>query len=273
MHPKQSGLHILRWNQYLCRNKNVRLRYFIELSYRGTHYHGWQLQPDAVTVQEKVNEALSQITGESVTTVGAGRTDTGVHASQMVVHIDTSTRLNLNDAAHRFNAVLPEDIVVHDIKKVQDDAHARFHATSRTYEYRMYLGRNPFLLDTSWQLHQTPLNLDKMNEAANLLLNHRDFKCFSKSKTAVKTYLCSIEKAHWVLRGKHLTFHITADRFLRNMVRAIVGTLISVGKGKTSLTAFEKILESQDRRNAGTSAPAKGLFLTQITYPESLYHV
>ncbi len=249
------------------------MRYFIELSYKGKHYHGWQLQPNAVSVQGKINEALSKITGESIATVAAGRTDTGVHASQMFVHVDVESFIDTEAYLYKFNAVLPEDIVIQKIRRVRDDAHARFHAISRSYEYKIYLGRNPFLLDTTWQLYRQKLNVSKMNEAAQLLLTHTQFQCFSKSKTDVKTYDCDITKAVWILEGKHLSFHITADRFLRNMVRAIVGTLVAVGKEKITLADFKEVLKSRERSRAGTSAPAQGLSLTAVTYPENLSNV
>jgi tRNA pseudouridine38-40 synthase len=246
------------------------LRYFIRLSYKGKNYHGWQIQPDVVSVQEKINEALSKILGETILVAGAGRTDTGVHASQMFVHLDTNTPLDTASYLYKLNAVLPDDIVAHAIDKVAPDAHARFHATSRSYVYQIYLGRNVFLTDTTWQLYQQKLNLEEMNKAAEILLTHTDFKCFSRSKTDVKTYDCDITRAEWTLDGNLLSFHITANRFLRNMVRAIVGTLVAVGKGKLSLEDFIKIIESRNRSNAGTSAPAKGLTLTNIEYPETI---
>lgn len=250
--------------------KFIFLRYFIELSYKGKNYHGWQIQPDAVSVQEKVNEALSKILGTSVLVAGAGRTDTGVHASQMFVHLDTATIIDTASYVYKINAVLPNDIVVHTIYKVAPDAHARFHATSRSYVYQIYLGRNVFLTDTTWQLHQQKLDIEQMNRAAKILLEHTNFKCFSRSKTEVKTYDCDITKAVWTLEGNLLQFHITANRFLRNMVRAIVGTLVAVGKGKCTIEDFIQILESRNRSNAGTSAPAKGLTLTTIEYPETI---
>lgn len=249
------------------------LRYFIELSYNGKNYFGWQIQPDAVTVQEKVNLAISTILNRPILTTAAGRTDTGVHASQMFVHIDTDVAIDNEDYIYKFNAVLPDDIAIHAIRKVQNDAHTRFHATSRSYAYRIYTGRNPFLLDTTWQLYQQKLDVAKMNKAAALLLNHQNFKCFSRSKTDVKTYNCIITRAVWEQEGKMLTFHISADRFLRNMVRAIVGTLVEIGKGKRDVNDFEAIIKSENRSEAGVSAPAQGLTLTSITYPETLYHV
>jgi tRNA pseudouridine38-40 synthase len=241
------------------------LRYFIELSYKGTNYHGWQIQPDASSVQEEITKALATILQEKILLVGAGRTDAGVHASQMFAHVDTVKKLS-NNYVHKLNAILPNDIVIKSIKEVSDDTHARFDAVSRTYEYRILLGRDPFLLETTWQLHQKNLQIEKMNEAANLLFKYEDFESFSKVKTDVNTFNCTIMKAVWTLEDKHLIFHIKANRFLRNMVRAVVGTLLEVGLGKKTVEDFRKIIESKKRSEAGLSVPAKGLFLTEVCY-------
>ena len=241
------------------------MRYFIELSYKGTNYHGWQIQPDASSVQEEITKALATILQEKILLVGAGRTDAGVHASQMFAHVDTVKKLT-DDYVHKLNAILPNDIVIKSIKEVSGETHARFDAVSRTYEYRILLGRDPFLLETTWQLHQKNLQIEKMNEAANLLFKYEDFESFSKVKTDVNTFNCSIMKAVWTLEDKHLIFHIKANRFLRNMVRAIVGTLIEVGLGKKTVEDFRKIIESKKRSEAGLSVPAKGLFLTEVCY-------
>ncbi|MDB2555407.1 tRNA pseudouridine(38-40) synthase TruA [Flavobacteriaceae bacterium] len=241
------------------------MRYFIELSYKGTNYHGWQIQPDASSVQEEITKALATILQEKILLVGAGRTDAGVHASQMFAHVDTVKKLS-NNYVHKLNAILPNDIVIKSIKEVSDETHARFDAVSRTYEYRILLGRDPFLLETKWQLHQKNLQIEKMNEAANLLFKYEDFESFSKVKTDVNTFNCTIMKAVWTLEDKHLIFHIKANRFLRNMVRAIVGTLLEVGLGKKTVEDFRKIIESKKRSEAGLSVPAKGLFLTEVCY-------
>jgi len=241
------------------------LRYFIELSYKGTNYHGWQIQPDASSVQEEITKALATILQEKILLVGAGRTDAGVHASQMFAHVDTVKKLS-NNYVHKLNAILPNDIVIKSIKEVSGDTHARFDAVSRTYEYRILLGRDPFLLETTWQLHQKNLQIEKMNEAANLLFKYEDFESFSKVKTDVNTFNCTIMKAVWTLEDKHLIFHIKANRFLRNMVRAVVGTLLEVGLGKKTVEDFRKIIESKKRSEAGLSVPAKGLFLTEVCY-------
>lgn len=248
------------------------MRYFLELSYKGTNYHGWQYQPNAVTVQEKINEGLSKLLKEEVHIMGAGRTDAGVHASQMYAHFDSAVVFDEKELLFKLNSYLPEDIVIHAIFKVGEKCHSRFDAISRSYEYRIVLGRNAFLLDTTWQFYMRTLDVEKMNQAASELLNYRDFKCFSRTKTDVNTYNCVISEAKWVVESNFLTFKISADRFLRNMVRAIVGTLVDVGLGKTTMEEFKKIIESRDRTKAGASVPAKALFLTQVKYPESVFN-
>lgn len=258
---------------YICiRTKiTIQLRYFLEIAYKGTNYHGWQLQPNAISVQECVNNALSTVLRTLIDVVGAGRTDTGVHASQIFAHFDVEKKINAYKLVYKVNSILPNDIVVKNMMSVENDAHARFTALSRSYEYRLFLGRNPFEIDTAWQLNNTKLNVVKMNEAAQILLTYTNFKCFCRSKTAVKTYNCKITEAVWEQKGNSLIFHITADRFLRNMVRAVVGTLLDVGKGKNTIEEFKQIIESKNRCNAGTSAPAQGLFLTQVSYPKTIF--
>ncbi len=246
------------------------MRYFIELSYNGKNYHGWQIQPNATSVQEVIQEALSTLLRKEITIVGAGRTDAGVHATQMFAHFDIDVLVDGVELQHRMNAFLPEDIVISSIFLTEDEAHARFDAVSRSYEYRIWEGRNPFLTDTTWQIYQQELAIEKMNDSALVLLNYSNFKCFSKSKTDVKTYNCKIGNAVWQREGNSLVFHISADRFLRNMVRAIVGTLVEVGLGKKTKQDFIKIIESQDRTKAGVSVPAQGLFLTKVVYPERI---
>ncbi len=241
------------------------MRYFIELSYNGKKYHGWQIQPDAVSVQEKINDAVSTVLQEKIEVVGAGRTDTGVHAAQMFAHFNVESSI-VGNVVHKMNSMLPNDITVSNVFSVAEEKHARFHAVSRSYEYQIWLGRNPFLLDFSWQIHSKKLNLFKMNEAAKILLEYEDFQTFSKVKTEVYTFNCDVKVAFWKQEGNLLTFHISANRFLRNMVRAIVGTLVDVGLEKISTHEFRQIIESKNRRNAGLSVPAKGLFLTQIKY-------
>jgi tRNA pseudouridine38-40 synthase len=205
-----------------------------------------------------------------VDVVGAGRTDAGVHATKYFAHFDAEYELNTEEIAYKANAILPNDIVIYDIFKTETNLHARFDAISRSYEYHIYLGRNPFKIATSWQLINKKFNVDAMNKAANLLCEYNNFKSFSRSNTDVKTFNCEITKAEWILDTSNLIFYITANRFLRNMVRAIVGTLLEVGQGKINLNEFKNIIESKNRSNAGPSVPAKGLFLTNITYPIKL---
>ncbi|QTD37119.1 tRNA pseudouridine(38-40) synthase TruA [Polaribacter batillariae] len=241
------------------------MRYFIELSYNGKNYHGWQVQPDVVSVQEKLNDAVSTVLQEKIEVVGAGRTDTGVHASQMFAHLDVSKKIE-GDIVHKLNSILPSDIVVYQVFSVDDKKHARFDAKSRSYEYRIWLGRNPFLLDFSWQIYSQNLNVSLMNEAAKILLEYENFQTFSKVKTEVYTFNCDVTEAFWKREDALLTFYISANRFLRNMVRAIVGTLVDVGLGKITVAEFREIIESKNRGKAGLSVPAKGLFLTKIKY-------
>jgi len=247
------------------------MRYFIELSYHGKNFHGWQRQPDVISVQEVLENALSRLLGNKISIVGAGRTDTGVHAKQIFAHFDFHTKIDTTNLKNRLNAFLPDTISIRTITKVTKEAHARFNAINRSYEYQIWEGKNPFLIDASWQIKTKKLDIEKMNDAASLLLNYTNFKCFSKSKTDVFTYDCDITHAEWIKEGKLLTFHITANRFLRNMVRAIVGTLYEVGIGKISIPDFIVIIESKDRTKAGISVPAQGLFLTKVAYPKSIY--
>ena len=240
------------------------MRYFIALSYNGKNYHGWQIQPDANSVQAELINAFQKILQEKILVVGAGRTDTGVHARKMIAHFDSNQELD--NWVYKVNSVLPNDVVVYDIFLVDDEKHARFNAKSRSYEYKIWLGRNPFLLDFSWQIHHQKLNIDLMNKAAKILFDFTNFESFSKVQTEVKTFNCEITQANWHQNGNELTFTISANRFLRNMVRAIVGTLIDVGTEKISVADFKKIIESKDRGKAGLSVPAKGLFLTAVDY-------
>ena len=235
------------------------------MSYKGTHYHGWQLQPNANSVQQEVQQALSTILQTDIAIVGAGRTDAGVHAKHMVAHFDYPHALASN-FVYKCNAVLPDDIVVFKVHAVAQDMHARFSATSRSYEYHIYLGRDAFSLETTWQVPPYNYDISLMNAAAELLKTYTDFECFSKSKTDVHTFDCSITEAYWTLEASHLVFYISANRFLRNMVRAIVGTLLDIGMHKSTLDDFKSIIESKSRSNAGVSVPAKGLFLTAVDY-------
>lgn len=248
------------------------MRYFIEIAYLGTDYCGWQRQPNALAVQQVLEEAMSTFLRVSITLMGAGRTDAGVHAKQLFAHFESTIIENIPDTIYRLNSFLPKDISVQNIVLVAHDAHARFHALERSYEYHISMTKNPFSTGLAHQIYQTP-NVELMNEASVLLLGHQDFQCFSRSNTDVKTYYCDVKKAIWEAQDGLLVFHITADRFLRNMVRAIVGTLLDVGFEKTSLEEFKQIIASKDRKKAGASAPAKGLYLTKVVYPEDIFNL
>jgi tRNA pseudouridine38-40 synthase len=246
----------------------IKKRFFIELCYKGTNYHGWQIQPNAITVQEVLDKALSIYFREKIESLGCGRTDTGVHATQFYAHFDIEAS---NPVLQKFsvlsiNSLLPFDIAVSRIIETADQSHARFDATSRSYEYRIHYLKNPFLQEYSW-LVRDRLNVGAMNAAATELLNYTDFSCFSKSNTQVFTNNCKITRAEWVKSKDGLIFYISADRFLRNMVRAIVGTMVEIGKGKLQPDAIHEIIGSKNRSNAGASVPACGLYLTAVKYP------
>jgi len=255
----------------LLKIKALTQRYFIELAYKGTNFHGWQIQPNATSVQASLEKALTMTTREPISVTGAGRTDTGVHASYFVAHFDSEkNELNHPDFAYKLNSFLSKDIVIFNISKVGSEAHARFDAISRTYQYHLNLKKDPFAMETSWQFHVQP-DLQKMNEACRILFEYTDFTSFSKLHTDVKTNNCKIYKAEWVQSGSNILFTVKADRFLRNMVRSLVGTLLEVGLGKVDLSGFRQIIEQKNRGAAGLSVPAHGLFLTDIEYPESLF--
>lgn len=241
-------------------------RYFIDFAYKGTAYHGWQSQPDTTkTVQETLEKNLSMVLRTPIKVTGAGRTDAGVHARQQFAHFDFDGAISSEKLTYNLNACLPDDIAITRFIKVHDDAHARFDAKRRTYEYHIHKQKDAFLQERSFQyMHR--LDVAKMNQAAKLLFNHSDFECFSKVKTDVGTFICRIFAAHWEETDDKLVFTISADRFLRNMVRAIVGTLIDVGLGKLTPADVTRIIESKDRREAGFSVPAHGLYLTKIEY-------
>jgi tRNA pseudouridine38-40 synthase len=245
------------------------LRFFIQFSYFGKAYHGWQYQPNAITVQEVLENGMSKLLNSPVSLMGAGRTDTGVHAKEMYAHFDIDILENISEYIFRLNSFLPNDIAVDRIFEVEDDAHARFHATSRTYEYKIDKKKNPFSTDLA-HFVKKDLDIVQMNNAASLLLGKKDFECFSKSNTDVYTNICDLREAKWEQKNDKLVFTITADRFLRNMVRAIVGTLINVGLGKYPADYVNTILKSKDRTKAGVSVPAKGLYLTSIVYPNTI---
>ena len=249
------------------------MRYFLKISFQGANYHGWQIQPNDVSVQQTIEEALAMVLRSETPITGAGRTDAGVNAMTMYAHLDTEEPIV---DAHRFvrslNGILPRDIAIHDLLPVADDAHARFDATSRTYRYFAHTAKSPLLENVSWQCNPN-LDFELMNEAASHLMDYEDFTSFSKLHTDVKTNNCRITEAHWQRwqgmdeNVEQCVFTITADRFLRNMVRAIVGTLVEVGSHKITVEEFCRIIEQKDRCAAGTSMPAHALYLWNVTYP------
>lgn len=251
------------------------MRYFIEIAYDGQPYHGWQRQPQSISVQEVLEEALSTLLRAVIVVTGAGRTDAGVHAKQLYAHFDflnLFTEKDLKNLQHRLNRFMPQSIAVNRIVPVTSEAHARFDAMARSYEYKIHQAKNPFLNKHSY-FFEKELDVELMNEASQYLLGKQDFKCFSRSNTDVKTYLCEITEARWEHNNTELLFTITADRFLRNMVRAVVGTLLDVGMHNIAPAHLKEIIASRSRSEAGASAPAHGLYLTAVKYPQEIFNL
>ncbi len=247
------------------------MRFFLTLSYKGTAYHGWQVQNNAPSVQHALQTALSTLFGAPTEVVGAGRTDTGVHASHYVAHFDTESEKPVDqNFIYHLNAILPKDIAVHAVRQVMNDAHARFSAISREYKYFIISEKDPFRTEAAYCFSQ-PLDLEKMNAAAAVLTEYTDFASFCKLHGGNKTTLCRLQSSLWVRDGNALIYTVLSDRFLRNMVRAIVGTLLDVGRGKLTLDDFRHVVECGDRGVAGTSAPPQGLFLTDVRYPSEIF--
>ena len=247
------------------------MRYFIELQYDGTAYFGWQRQPDATTVQGTIEDALSKILRHTIEIVGAGRTDTGVNASYYVAHFDTDTPFDASQLRYKLNLILPHDISIDSIVAVKEDAHARFDAKEREYTYYISTVKNPFRRASAWIYYQ-PLDIEKMNEAAKSLLEYNDFTSFAKLNSNNKTNICRVMKAEWSVEdGGVLRFTIRADRFLRNMIRAIVGTLVDVGRGRYTVEEFRSIVEAKDLSRSSAGAPAQGLFLSDVVYPKEIF--
>lgn len=242
-------------------------RYFVELAYKGSAYHGWQIQPNALSVQECLNKALSTITRQPIETTGCGRTDTGVHASIFFAHVDLSNPIeSTSQLVFQLNAVLPPDVRIRALHPVEDHAHARFDATLRSYGYYIFRKPGPFLQGLGWYFNR-PLDLEAMNEAAQLCISYTDFASFGKSGGQQHTTLCRVTECHWEAMGNSLLFTVSANRFLRGMVRAMVGTLIEVGEHKMSIDDFGNLLQQGNRTLAGESVPAEGLFLEEVRYP------
>ena len=244
------------------------MRYFIELSYRGTDFCGWQIQENGPSVQAVLNDALTKVLRQPIETTGSSRTDAGVHSSQQFAHFDVAQPIqNPASLVLSLNGILPFSVAVHRVFAVADTAHARFDATYRCYEYRITTRKSPFLEKMAF-FFRGDVCIQKMNDVAQILLQHNNFQCFSKVKTTVKTFNCQIQEAYWTQHGHDIVFHIKADRFLRGMVRAIVGTLIEVGLGKLNAADFEAIIQSKNRNMAKASVPAEGLFLVEVGYPD-----
>jgi len=246
------------------------MRFFFEISYNGTNYHGWQNQLNAIGVQQIVEHALSKLLREKVEIVGSGRTDTGVHCKQQFFHVDTEKEFSKETFLIRLNSFLPKDITIADIRSVKPQAHARYDARERTYEYKITRVKDSFLDGFAFYFFRS-LDIQTMNKAATLLVGMHDFQCFSKVKTDVNHFDCDIKRAQWNQKGDLLVFTIVANRFLRGMVRAIVGTLLDVGTGKISVQDFERIIQSKDRKRAGMNVPPEGLYLMSVKYPASIF--
>ena len=246
------------------------MRYFLDISYNGKNYHGWQEQPNAISVQEVLDQALTTILRTDIRGVGSGRTDTGVHAFQQVVHIDTLEEVDIDHTRYRLNSLLPHDIAINSMKKVKAEAHARFDAMKRSYRYFLHTSKNPFKNETSYFFPHA-LCLEKINEACKLLISWKDFQAFSKVHTDVNNYECDLSEVEWETVSEGFVFKVSANRFLRGMVRTLVGTLLDVGLEKLSLSDINKILESRDRRAAGRSVPAHGLYLSEVQYSPDIY--
>ena len=245
-------------------------RYFIELAYDGTPFHGWQIQPNAKSIQESLNNTLSTILRDEINAVGCGRTDTGVHAKKFFAHFDIEPPINeLEQLTYKCNRMLNPAIAIQRFFEAPDEAHARFSALSRSYEYLITQQKDPFAVNRRWEMREK-LDVEAMNEAASILQDYKDFTSFSKSNTQTETNLCDVSEARWTQSGTELKFNITANRFLRNMVRAIVGTTLEVGQGKINTEEFKGIIEAKNRSKAGLSVPAHGLYLSNIVYPEGM---
>ncbi|MCS6833950.1 MAG: tRNA pseudouridine(38-40) synthase TruA [Flammeovirgaceae bacterium] len=247
------------------------MKYFLEIAYHGGNYHGWQIQPNALTVQGVLEDCLSKLLGYPIETLASGRTDTGVHCEQQFVQFVVPQPLqNQQHFLHRLNAFLPEDILIRSIRPVKEEANARFDAIWRSYRYQILLEKSPFHRDTAWRLYKKP-DIERLNEASTRLIGKRDYEAFSKTGSDVKTHVCHIQQAYWEERSGMLFFHITADRFLRGMVRILTGTLLEIGYHKMPISELERLIEEKDRSRAKHQAPPHGLFLARVVYPDHIW--
>ena len=247
------------------------MRFFIDITYKGTNYHGWQIQPNVPSIQEEINKSLNLVLNQKVSVVGAGRTDTGVHARQMFAHFDFNKNIDFSNLLSKLNGCLPSDISINKIFEVKNNVHSRFDALSRTYKYFIHHQKDPFCTNSYFLAKKLDVKL--MNMSCKYLLGEKDFTSFSKKNTQVHTNMCNVSYAKWEEKNNKLIFTIESNRFLHNMVRSIVGTLIKVGQLKIDYKSIYSILQKKDRSSAGFSVPAKGLFLTKIEYPKSIHHV
>ncbi|MEK6782916.1 MAG: tRNA pseudouridine(38-40) synthase TruA [Bacteroidota bacterium] len=246
------------------------MRYFFEITYNGLEYHGWQNQPNAISVQQVVEDSMTKVFGQKTIIVASGRTDTGVHCVQQFFHADAAKDFDEAVWLIKLNSILPRFIAIRSVFPVKPDANARYDALERSYEYRITLVKDPILVGRAFYFFR-PLDVQMMNKAARLLYGEHDFECFSKVHTDVNHFICNIKRAHWNQKGNMLVFTITANRFLRGMVRAIVGTLLDVGSGKISLQDFQEILKSKDRKKAGVNVPPEALYLMTVKYPKTIF--
>ncbi|GAB4333874.1 MAG: tRNA pseudouridine(38-40) synthase TruA [Flammeovirgaceae bacterium] len=246
------------------------MKYFLEIAYHGANYHGWQLQPNAISVQAIVDDCLSKLLGHDITTLASGRTDTGVHCEQQFVQFDTPQTIEKQHFLHRINSFLPDDILIKNIRQVREDANARFDALSRKYRYQITLTKSPFMRDTFLRLYKTP-DINLLNKASEILIGKRDYEAFSKVGTDVKTHVCEIKEAYWEQKDSMLFFHIKADRFLRGMVRIITGTLLEIAYKKMTIQEMIQLIENKDRSRAKFQVPPYGLFLVEVIYPDNIW--
>ncbi len=246
------------------------MRFLFEITYKGTNYHGWQSQHNAIGIQQVIEGAMTKLLREKIAIVGSGRTDSGVHCAQQFFHADVESEFEFETLIIRLNSFLPKDIAVRSIRKIKTDASARYDAYERTYQYHITRVKDPLREGLSFYFFK-PLDLDVLQKGADILMGKHDFECFSKVKTDVNHFICEIKQAEWNQKGDLLVFTITANRFLRGMVRAVVGTLLDAGTGKTSLDDIRAVLKSKDRKKAGMNVPPEGLFLTSVKYPKTIF--
>lgn len=252
------------------RVKSLHVRYFFEISYKGTNYHGWQIQQNALSIQQEIQDRLKQLLGADIEIVGSGRTDSGVHAIQQYFHADFREELDCMDFPYHLNSILPYDISIQSIQKVIPEAHARFSAISRSYEYVIASRKNPFLINEAYIYHRT-IDVENLNAASKSITGKHNFESFSRVKTQVNNFICEVFEASWKIDESKIIFHIEANRFLRGMVRAIVGTLLLVNEGKLDMNSLKNIIGKQDRREAGRAVPPEGLYLSKIRYPKDIF--